>query len=555
MTELGKYELHEQLGKGGFGTVYRATDTTLGRDVALKVLHPQLTIDPDFLEKFREEARLVSALGSPNIVTIHELGEEEGRTFIAMSYMSGGSLAQRLEKQKTIPLSEALKVIKQTCNGLRLAHRKGLVHRDIKPGNILFDEEGNAVIGDFGLARAIQKSSDSVRSSYGGVGTPSYRPPELWEGKPPADESTDIYSLGCVLSEMLTGEKLFDGDTTNEIITKHLAKPPQISKDLSPEVAALLEKALAKKQADRYQSALSFSAAASLAEAELEKRQGHENKYHALVVEAQSRMEELETDIQELEKKEAKTRSDEKSGKLTTRIMALKRDLGEIEAEIQRLRRGEPAESITSIEVPVVTSTPVPNPPVRGRTPAWIVGIGVLAIVFTIGFFWIQNGQAQRNFVYDAPEPTATRVPTRASTNTPRARTSTPQIRVVSSNTANCTNSAAFVSETVPDGSTISAGATFTKTWRVKNTGTCSWNMSYGIQYDEGMQLGGDNFFPIPNVVKPGDQVDFTISLKAPISSGTYLCYYKLISDYGEGFGDRLYFKISVPGTKKSKYD
>jgi eukaryotic-like serine/threonine-protein kinase len=262
MTTLGKYELHEQLGRGGFGTVYRAIDTSLGREVALKVLHPQLTTDPDFLERFRNEARLVASLKSPNIVTIYDLAEADGRVFIAMEYLSGGSLKEKLEKEGTIPFEQSVEIIKQVCNGLRTAHKKGLVHRDIKPGNILFNSEGQAVLGDFGLARAIQQSSMSAASSTGGVGTPAYRAPELWIGKPPASPATDIYSLGCVLSEMLTGKTLFEGDTTEEVLTKHLIIGPTIPEaypaGVPVGIRSVVAKAVVKDVKERYQTVTDF---------------------------------------------------------------------------------------------------------------------------------------------------------------------------------------------------------------------------------------------------------------------------------------------------------
>ncbi|NLI41381.1 MAG: SUMF1/EgtB/PvdO family nonheme iron enzyme, partial [Caldisericales bacterium] len=262
MTTLGKYELHEELGRGGFGTVYRATDTTLGRDVALKVLHPQLTIEPDFIQRFRNEARLVASLRSPNIVTVYELGEVNGRVFIAMEYLPGGSLKDRLDKTGPIPFDESLEIMKQVCAGLQTAHEQGLVHRDVKPGNILFDSLGNAVIADFGLARAIQLSSVSSSSSTGGVGTPAYRAPELWIGEPPASPATDIYSLGCVLSEMLTNKALFQGKTTEEILARHLnigaSFPQNYPAGVPAGIRAVIQKAVAKAQSERFQSASEF---------------------------------------------------------------------------------------------------------------------------------------------------------------------------------------------------------------------------------------------------------------------------------------------------------
>ena len=182
--------------------------------------------------------------------------------FIAMKYLPGGSLKQKLEKEGAILFDQSLKIIKQVCDGLAVAHKKGLVHRDIKPGNILFDADGNAVLGDFGLARAVQQSSLSATSSTGGVGTPSYRAPELWTGEIPASAATDIYSVGCVFSEMLSGKTLFEGDTTEKILTRHLITGP-LFPDSYPEgvpvgVCSVIKKAVAKEIKERYQSIAEF---------------------------------------------------------------------------------------------------------------------------------------------------------------------------------------------------------------------------------------------------------------------------------------------------------
>ena len=260
MTTLGKYELHEQLSKGGFGIVYRATDTSLGREVALKVLHPQLMVDETFVERFKKEAHILASLEHPNIVTIHELGEIEGRVFIAMRYLAGGNLQQLIQKEGPLGYTKSLGIFKQVCEGLQAAHEQRLVHRDIKPASILFDAKGNAVISDFGLARAVQLSGAS--SSMGIAGTPAYRAPELWRGKPPACPATDVYSLGCMLVEMLTGKPLFDGDTPDEILTKHLIDGPRYPEkwaaDVPDGILVLIKKALNKEPASRQQDAATF---------------------------------------------------------------------------------------------------------------------------------------------------------------------------------------------------------------------------------------------------------------------------------------------------------
>ena len=253
--KLGKYELLESLGRGGFGTVYRASDTALGREVAVKVLHPQLMVDPGFVERFRNEARLVAGLEHPNLVTVYDLGESEGRAYLVMRYLPGKSLRERLQNGP-IPFNEALGILKQVAAGLLAAHARGIIHRDIKPENILFTEDGQAVISDFGLAKAVLGGSSSSSSSSGGVGTPSYRAPELWRGKPPASPATDQYALACVFVEMLTGQRLFAGDTPDEIITKHLVDGAELPKSWPIGVPAGIEnvigKALQKDPDKRY---------------------------------------------------------------------------------------------------------------------------------------------------------------------------------------------------------------------------------------------------------------------------------------------------------------
>jgi len=189
-----------------------------------------LMVDDTFVERFKKEARVLASLDHPNIVSIYELGEIDGRIFIAMRYMSGGSLQARIQEEGGLSFKEAKKIMGQVCDGLKVTHEKEMVHRDLKPANILFDSRGNAVISDFGLAKIVQLSG--VSSSLGVVGTPAYRAPELWRGTPPASSATDIYSLGCIFVEMLTGKVLFYGATPDEIITQHLVDGPKLTEEL-----------------------------------------------------------------------------------------------------------------------------------------------------------------------------------------------------------------------------------------------------------------------------------------------------------------------------------
>lgn len=257
--ELGKYEVIQELGKGGFGVVYLAKDTTLDRSVALKVLHPQLTVDPRFIENFRKEARMMAKVSHPNVVSVYEIGEEDGRLFIAMQYLPGKSLADQLREKGPCSLKTALKITRQVIAGLNAGLRQNLIHRDIKPANILFDEYGNALITDFGVAHTIQLSSVGTMTQTGGVvGTPSYRPPELWNGTPPPSSATDQYSLACVFYEMISGDILFGGDTTEQVLTKHLVRKPEFGENIPNAIKKVLDKAISKDPQDRYQNLMAF---------------------------------------------------------------------------------------------------------------------------------------------------------------------------------------------------------------------------------------------------------------------------------------------------------
>jgi WD40 repeat protein/predicted Ser/Thr protein kinase len=259
MANIGKYELLEEIGRGGFGTVYRAKDNFLGRELAVKVLHPYLNA-PDFIERFKAEARLAAGLQHPGIVTVYDMGEYDGRTYLVMAYLAGGSLQERIARG---PLSfdQAVRILTEICAGLEELHARGLVHRDLKPGNILFNASGQAVLTDFGLARSVAVTSAS--STQAGAGTPFYKAPEVWRGKPSAGPQADVYALGCILYEMLTGKILFDGDTPDEIITKHLVDGPDLSalptEGVPQGVRELLEKALEHDPDERYTNAGAFA--------------------------------------------------------------------------------------------------------------------------------------------------------------------------------------------------------------------------------------------------------------------------------------------------------
>jgi eukaryotic-like serine/threonine-protein kinase len=260
LQTLGRYTIRAEIGRGGFATVYQALDTSLNREVALKVLHPQMSADRSFVERFRKEARTLASLRHPHIITVYEVSEVEGRLFIAMELAHGLSLANAIGDRKRFAWADALAILKPVCEALDYAHGQGVVHRDLKPANVLLDAERGPLLTDFGFARLLSDSSTSMSLSGGILGTPAYIAPEVWE-LDTATPAADIYALGCIAYEMLTGDVLFVGKTPMQSMRAH-DRGPQFPatwpEDVPPGVAAALQVALARKPENRYPKATTF---------------------------------------------------------------------------------------------------------------------------------------------------------------------------------------------------------------------------------------------------------------------------------------------------------
>jgi serine/threonine-protein kinase len=251
----GRYQVVRKLGAGGMANVYLAEDQELGRRVAIKILNDRHANDDQFVERFRREAKNAAALSHPNIVSIYDRGEAEGTYYIAMEYLDGRSLKELIVSRGPAPLNVAIEYVRQILSALRFAHRHGIVHRDIKPHNVLVDAEGRVKVTDFGIARA---GASQMTEAGSIVGTAQYLSPEQARGTT-VDQRSDLYSLGIVLYELLTGTLPFNGDTPVEIAMKHLSQTPELPSvkrpELPHELDLVITRALAKDPDDRYQSA------------------------------------------------------------------------------------------------------------------------------------------------------------------------------------------------------------------------------------------------------------------------------------------------------------
>lgn len=259
-----RYTLVGRLGGGGMADVWLADDEMLGRRVALKFLHERFAQDADFVERFRREAQAAAGLQHPNVVGVYDRGETDGRHWIAMEYVEGASLKDLINRGLTI--GEAVEIVRQVLAGTKFAHERGIIHRDLKPQNVLVDREGRARVADFGIARA---GASEITQTGSVLGTAQYLSPEQAQGLE-TNETSDLYSIGVMLYETLTGRVPFEADSPVAVALKQISEPPRRPSELNPQIPPALDavvlRALAKDPANRFQSADEFIAALDAAE-------------------------------------------------------------------------------------------------------------------------------------------------------------------------------------------------------------------------------------------------------------------------------------------------
>ncbi len=255
-TFANRYQVIEELGKGGMGEVYKVLDTHINEKVALKLLKPEIAADRKTIERFSNELKFARKISHRNVCRMYDLGKAEGTDFITMEYVQGEDLKSMIRMTGMLGIGTVLSIGKQICDGLSEAHTLGVVHRDLKPTNIMIDKGGNAKIMDFGIARSIREKGITGPSVL--IGTPEYMSPEQAEAKE-VDHRSDIYSLGIILYEMATGRLPFEGDTALSIAMKHKGEIPKNPKQLNPHIlddlSGVILKCLEKDKNARYQSA------------------------------------------------------------------------------------------------------------------------------------------------------------------------------------------------------------------------------------------------------------------------------------------------------------
>jgi serine/threonine protein kinase/predicted Zn-dependent protease len=255
-TFAGRYQVVEEMGRGGMGRVYKVIDTKLKEELALKLIHPEIAVDERIIKRFGNELKMARKISHKNVCRMYHLEEEDGVHYLTMEFIRGESLKDMIGMMGQLSPGQALSIVKQVCEGLAEAHKLGVVHRDLKPSNIMIDREGNARIMDFGIARSLKAKGITRTGTM--IGTPEYMSPEQVEGLE-TDQRSDLYSLGVILYEMVTGRIPFDGETPFSIALKHKSEKPQDPKEINPQIpediSRLIMKCLEKDREKRYQTA------------------------------------------------------------------------------------------------------------------------------------------------------------------------------------------------------------------------------------------------------------------------------------------------------------
>lgn len=538
--KLGKYRIIEHLGTGGMSEVYKAYQPGLDRYVAIKVLHSFLATEEDFLTRFRREAKVAAMLRHPNIVRVHDFDAEEKIYYMVMEFVDGLSLKTRLremtEQDQTLSQKEIIRIVAAVANALDYAHQRGMVHRDIKPANIMFTQDNEVILMDFGIAKMVNVAG--LTASGAMVGTPAYMAPEQGLGQA-GDERADIYSLGVVLYQLLTGHLPFNAETPMGIVLKHinepLTSPREINPDLPSGVETVVMRALAKRPEDRYQTAKNLA----------------NDLRQAIAGEPIELVEPIEQDETVI------------SSTFATAVSARPR------------RQISQWEKATLPSAPVYPPTADSDGPSKRHRIFRLVALAALILASSVAALFatgraepllttfnamFQQTATPTSEVQDTPTPTSDAVATQiaAAMATWNAQATheatinftpspTPTPTPTSTPTPDLTATAEFacvldleMARDIPvRPSVLMPGQEFTKRWYVENTGTCVWPRGVEVIF-----LSGDELEVIEkSVVKriePGETTEVEIILKAPRSYDEYTSVWRLQDVERNSIGEKL---------------
>ncbi|MCA9936423.1 MAG: protein kinase, partial [Anaerolineales bacterium] len=499
----GKYKIIRRLGRGGMAEVYLAHQENLGRDVAIKLMHAFLVSEEDFLNRFKREARAMAAMNHPNIVGVYDFDVYgENTYYLVMEYISGGTLKDKLQElaknEERLPLETAVQIGIEVASALDYAHHRSMIHRDVKPANIMLNDQGHAILTDFGIVKLVGGQSMAYTATGALIGTPAYMSPEQALGKP-GDARSDIYSLGALLFQMVTGRLPFDADTPLAIVMQHVNDPVPIPATFNPDVPLGLQdvvlKALAKNPDDRYQSAGELVAALQYADLT-----GEGGGTAVPIFEP---------------------------GAHRTAVMGTAVSNAAIDTKSGQI----------SVTVPGDTAVAIPTEEAAKKRPYWLYGLVGIIIIAAIaaGVFGLFSGDDTTETTPIAavssaatttptltatPQPTNTSPPTRTpdvdatvamaivlteeagrtATPTPSrtptiTATPSPTIDATTAYLANCTIDAELVVAYTYSSTRFTAApvsSTFPANWTLRNSGTCPWPASLQWDYVEGEDFGYD---------------------------------------------------------------
>jgi len=566
---IGKYKIVEHLGRGGMAEVYKGYQESLDRHVAIKLMHSFLAEDQDFLGRFQREARAMAALNHPNIVSVYDFDVQNETYYIVMEYVSGGTLKDRLEalalKGERLSLATAVQIVLEIADALSYAHSRSMVHRDIKPGNIMINADGRAVLTDFGIAKIL--SGPSYTATGAMIGTPAYMSPEQGLGQP-GDERSDLYSLGVLFYQMATGRLPYDADTPLAVVLKHVSDPIPSLESFNPDiphaVQELIYTSMAKKPEQRFQSA--HEMAKELRELIRTEDLGLAQALPAELLRDRPTPPPLHT-------------------------VAAQTYSGEVEAT--QLAVGGPSVAGAMMEATAVSPPPVAAPvsstatQPASRTWLWLGG-GIFALLM-IATLVIGGVALARLLGGNDVQPTAvvalqeqanntpTTTPTPAATPTPfdvaaevaaaltevaasqptRTPTPTPSATPTPTNTPDAT--ATFIAGCVWDAELVvvhtyqnrqsqaaPVSANFPITWILKNSGTCPWPAGMQLTYQSGAEFGDVESVVVPASVAPGQEVTIQATFRAPSAAGSYEAEWRLEGADGQPMGDPIGFTLQI---------